>query len=66
MCLSDVRSMPCIVAFDRMEVPHIGATSRQTEYMGTMLRAAKMKDLLVKHPMGVRFTKPIKPNAEMV
>mgnify|MGYP004656779977 FL=1 len=31
-----------------------------------MLRAATMKDLLVKHPMGVRFTKPIKPNAEMV
>ncbi len=34
--------------------------------MGTMLRAAKMNDLIAKHPMGVRFTNPIKPNAEMV
>ena len=34
--------------------------------METMLWAAKMNDLIAKHPMGVRFTKPIKPNAEMV
>ena len=45
-----------------MDANHAGSTIRQTFVAsGTMFKAAKMNDLISKHPMdGVRFTKPVR------
>ena len=45
-----------------MDSTYAGSTIRQTYItMGSMFKAAKMNDLIAKHPMdGVRFTKPIR------
>ena len=45
-----------------MDADYAGSTIRQAYIaMGTMFKAAKMNDLIRKHPMdGVRFTKPVR------
>ena len=45
-----------------MDVDYAGSTIRQTYItMGTLFKAAKMNDLITKHPMdGVRYTKPVR------
>lgn len=60
MLLSDVKPMHCKKVLLSMDVDYAGSTIRQTYItMGTMFKAAKMNDLIAKHPMdGVRFTKP--------
>ena len=61
MLLTDVKPMHCKMVLNRMDAVYAGSTIRQTYItMGTMLKAAKMNDLIPKHPMdGVRYTKPI-------
>lgn len=48
--------------FIQMDADYAGSTIRQAYItMGTMFKAAKMNDLIAKHPMdGVRFTKPVR------
>ena len=60
--LTDVKPMHCKKVFIEMDADYSGSTIRQAYItMGTMLRAAKMNDLISKHPMdGVRFTKPVR------
>ena len=62
MLLSDVKPMHCKKVLLSMDADYAGSTIRQTYItMGTMFKAAKMNDLIAKHPMdGVRFTKPIR------
>ena len=57
MLLSDVKSMHCKKVLLSMDADYAGSTIRQTYItMGTMFKAAKMNDLITKHPMdGVRF-----------
>lgn len=45
-----------------MDADYAGSTIRQTYIiMGSMLKAAKMNDLILKHPMdGIRYTKPVR------
>ena len=60
--LTDVKPMHCKKVFIEMDADYSGSTIRQAYItMGTMLKAAKMNDLISKHPMdGVRFTKPVR------
>ena len=60
MQLADVKPMHCKKVFIQMDADYAGSTIRQTYItMGTMFKAAKMNDLITKHPMdGVRYTKP--------
>lgn len=62
MRLSDVKPMHCKKVFIQMDADYAGSTIRQAYItMGTMFKAAKMNDLIIKHPMdGVRFTKPVR------
>jgi integrase len=62
MLISNVKPMHCKKVFIQMDANYAGSTIRQTYItMGTMFKAAKMNDLIVKHPMdGVRFTKPVR------
>ena len=62
MLLSDVKPMHCKKVLLSMDADYAGSTIRQTYItMGTMFKAAKMNDLINKHPMdGVRFTKPVR------
>lgn len=62
MFLSDVKPMHCKKVLLSMDADYAGSTIRQTYItMGTMFKAAKMNDLIAKHPMdGVRFTKPVR------
>lgn len=62
MQLTDVKPMHCKAVFTKMYEKYSGSTIRQTYItMGTMFKAAKMNDLITKHPMdGVRFNKPIR------
>ena len=62
MLLSDVKPMHCKKALLSMDVDYAGSTIRQTYItMGTLFKAAKMNDLITKHPMdGVRYTKPVR------
>ena len=62
MLLSDVKPMHCKKALLSMDADYAGSTIRQTYItMGTLFKAAKMNDLIAKHPMdGVRFTKPVR------
>ena len=47
---------------NRMEPKYAGSTIRQAYItMGTLFKAAKMNDLIPKHPMdGVRYSKPVR------
>ena len=62
MLLTDVKPMHCKMVLNRMDAVYAGSTIRQAYItMGTMLKAAKMNDLIQKHPMdGVRYTKPVR------
>ena len=62
MLLSDVKPMHCKKVLLSMDADYAGSTIRQAYItMGTMFKAAKMNDLIAKHPMdGVRFTKPVR------
>ena len=62
MLLSDVKPMHCKKVFIQMDADYAGSTIRRAYItMGTMFKAAKMNDLIAKHPMdGVRFTKPVR------
>lgn len=62
MLLSDVKPMHCKKVLLSMAADYAGSTIRQTYItMGTLFKAAKMNDLIAKHPMdGVRFTKPVR------
>lgn len=54
--------MHCKKIFLQMDADYAGSTIRQAYItMGTMFKAAKMNDLIAKHPMdGVRFSKPVR------
>ena len=60
--LSDVRPMHCKHILNCMYEKYAGSTIRQTYItMGTMFKAARMNDLIIKHPMdGIRYTKPVR------
>ena len=62
MQLADVKPMHCKKVFIQMDADYADSTIRQAYItMGTMVKAAKMNDLIAKHPMdGVRFTKPVR------
>ena len=62
MMIANVKPMHCKKVFIQMDADYSGSTIRQTYItMGTMFKAAKMNDLIAKHPMdGVRFTKPVR------
>ena len=62
MRIANVKPMHCKKVFIQMDANYAGSTIRQAYItMGTMFKAAKMNDLIVKHPMdGVRFTKPVR------
>ena len=62
MLIVNVKPMHCKKVFILMDANYAGSTIRQTYVaMGTMFKAAKMNDLISKHPMdGVRFTKPVR------
>ena len=62
MMIANVKPMHCKKVFIQMDADYAGSTIRQTYItMGTMFKAAKMNDLIAKHPMdGVRFTKPVR------
>lgn len=62
MLLSDVKPMHCKKVLLSMDADYAGSTIRQTYItMGTLFKAAKMNDLITKHPMdGVRYTKPVR------
>lgn len=52
--LTDVKLMHCNKVFIEMDADYSGSTIRQAySTMGTMLKAAKMNDLISKHPMTV-------------
>ena len=61
MMIANVKPMHCKKVFIQMDADYAGSTIRQAYItMGTMFKAAKMNDLITKHPMdGVRFTKPV-------
>ena len=62
MMIANVKPMHCKKVFIQMDADYSGSTIRQAYItMGTMFKAAKMNDLIAKHPMdGVRFTKPVR------
>ena len=62
MLIANVKPMHCKKVFIQMDADYAGSTIRQAYItMGTMFKAAKLNDLIAKHPMdGVRFTKPVR------
>ena len=62
MAITDVKPMHCKKVLVKMDEDYAGTTIRQTYItMGTMFKAAKMNDIISKHPMdGVRYTKPVR------
>ena len=62
MRIANVKPMHCKKVFIQMDANYAGSTIRQAYItMGTMFKAAKMNDLIAKHPMdGVRFSKPVR------
>lgn len=62
MAISDVKQMHCKKILIQMDANYAGSTIRQAYItMGTLFKAAKMNDLICKHPMdGVRYTKPVR------
>ena len=67
MLLSDVKPMHCKKVLLSMDADYAGSTIRKTYItMGTLFKAAKMNDLITKHPMdGVWFTKPVRAVADI-
>ena len=67
MLLSDVKPMHCKKVLLSMDADYAGSTIRKIYItMGTLFKAAKMNDLITKHPMdGVRFTKPVRAVADI-
>lgn len=62
MAISSVKPMHCKKVLLQMDAIYAGSTIRQAYItMGTMFKAAKMNDVIAKHPMdGVRYTKPVR------
>jgi len=62
MLINNVKPMHCKKVLIQMDKDYAGATIRQAYItMGTMFKAAKMNDVIAKHPMdGVRYTKPVR------
>ncbi len=62
MMIANVKPMHCKKVFIQIDADYAGSTIRQAYItMGTMFKAARMNDLIAKHPMdGVRFTKPVR------
>ena len=62
MLIANVKPMHCKKVLIQMDADYAGSTIRQAYItMGTMFKAAKMNDLIAKHPMdGVRFSKPVR------
>lgn len=62
MLIANVKPMHCKKVFMQMDAHYAGSTIRQAFItMGTMFKAAKMNDIISKHPMdGVQFTKPVR------
>lgn len=62
MMIANVKPMHCKKVFIQMDADYAGSAIRQAYItMGTMFKAAKMNDLIAKHPMdGVRFTKSVR------
>ena len=62
MMIANVKPMHCKKVFIQMDADYAGSTIRQAYItMGTIFKAAKMNDLIAKHPMdGVRFAKPVR------
>lgn len=62
MLISNVKPMHCKKVLLDMDANYAGSTIRQTYIaMGTMFKAAKMNDVIAKHPMdGVRYSKPVR------
>ena len=62
MAIANVKPMHCKKVLLQMDEAYAGSTIRQTYItMGTLLKAALMNDLIIKHPMnGVRYTKPVR------
>ena len=62
MMLTDVKPMHCKMVLNRMDEKYAGSTIRQCYItMGTMFKAAKMNDMISKHPLdGVRYSKPVR------
>ena len=62
MMIANVKPMHCKKVLLSMDADYAGSTIRQTYItMGTLLKAAKMNDLIYKHPVdGVRYTKPVR------
>lgn len=67
MRLTDVKPMHCKKVLLKMDSGYAGSTIRQAYItMGTMFKAAKMNDIISKHPMdGVRYTKPIRAESDI-
>lgn len=62
MQLSAVKPIHCKMILNGMENDYAGSTIRQAYIaMGTMFKAAKMNDMIAKHPLdGVKYTKPVR------
>ncbi len=62
MLICNVKPMHCKKVLIKMDETYAGSTIRQAYItMGTMFKAAKMNDIIAKHPMdGVRYTKPVR------
>ena len=62
MMIANVKPMHCKAVFNGMTGTYAGSTIRQAYIaLGAMFKAAKMNDLITKHPMdGVRYTKPVR------
>lgn len=67
MPLQSVKPMHCKAVLNKMNADYAGSTIRQAYIaMGTMLKAAKMNDMIHRHPMdGVRYTKPVKASDDI-
>ena len=65
--LQEVKPLHCKLVFNNMNADYAGSTIRQTYItLGTMLKSAKMNDLITKHPMdGVRYTKPVRAASDI-
>ena len=60
--IADVKAMHCKKILMQMDANYAGSTIRQTYItLGTMFKAAKMNDIITKHPLdGVRYTKAVR------
>ncbi len=62
LLLTQVKPLHRKIVLNQMDENYAGSTIRQTYItMGTMFKAAKMNDIIAKHPMdGVKYTKPVR------